>query len=117
MLVAVSLVTHGAGTIPAYIGRNRDDGSAMMAVKASPERIVVSDDLFTAQLLMPLYFRKVIVVADTPFLAHDLAARLAAARVGSVLLVARDRAGVGLAPLNRVAAEQHGRFVIEHWTR
>jgi hypothetical protein len=117
LLVAVSLVTHAAGTVPAYIVRNRDDGSAIMAVKAAPERIVVSDDPFTAQLLMPLYFRKMLFVADTPYLAHELAVRLAAERVGSVLLVARDEVRVGLAPLRRSSSERRGRFIIERWTR
>lgn len=117
LLVGVCIATHAAGTIPAYVARNRDDGSAIMAVKAAPERIVVSDDMFTAQLLMPLYFRKVILVADGAYLAHELAARLESARVGSVLLVARDSVSVGLAPLHRTSTEQHGRFVIERWTR
>lgn len=117
-LVAVSLATHLGGTIPAYVARNRDDGSAMMAVKASPARIVVADDLFTAQLLMPLYFRKVILVADAPLLAQDLGARLSAGRFGSVLFVAREhRPAFGLGPLRRASGETYGRFVIETWTR
>jgi hypothetical protein len=116
-LVAAALCLHVAGTIPAYVARNRDDGSAIMAVRTAPERVVVTDDMFTAQLLMPLYFRKLIFVAEVPVLAHDLAVRLDAARIGSVLLVARDRPAVGLAPLNRTSTEQRGRFVIERWTR
>jgi len=117
LLVAVALCLHVSATIPAYIARNREDGSAIMAVKASPERIVVSDDMFTAQLLMPIYFRKVVLVADAPGLASNLAARLADARVGSVLLVSRDRPAVSLAPLQRTAVTERGRFVIETWTR
>jgi hypothetical protein len=118
LLAALALIMHAAGTIPAYVARNRDDGSAMMAVKASAERIVVSDDLFTAQLLMPLYFRKVILLADAPWLMQNLGERLADARVGTVLLVSREHAPApGLAPLRRASVEQRGRFVIEHWTR
>jgi hypothetical protein len=116
-LVAMALAIHAAGTIPAYVARNRDDGSAMMAVKASPERIVVSDDMFTAQLLMPLYFRKIIFVAEVPPLAQELAGRLDAARLGSVLLVSRGEPRVGLAPLRLGQVEHKGRFVIQHWTR
>jgi hypothetical protein len=116
-LLIVSLAMHAAGTIPAYVGRNRDDGSAMMMVKASPEHVVVADDMFTAQLIMPLYFRKVLYVADTPGLARDLAERLDRARMGSVLLVSRDEPAVGLAPLRRAEVERRGRFVIQHWTR
>ena len=117
LLVVVALVVHSAGTIPVYVGRNREDASAMMAVKASPEQIVVSDDVFTAQLLMPLYFQKVLYVAEVPALARDLAERLDRARMGSVLLVSRDEPRLGLAPLRLDRVERRGRFVIQHWTR
>jgi hypothetical protein len=66
---------------------------------------------------MPLYFRKVILLADTPVMAADLANRIDASHIGSVLLVARDRPAIGLAPLRRESVEQRGRFVIERWTR
>jgi hypothetical protein len=117
LLLAVALTIHAAGTIPAYVARNRDDGSAMMAVKTSPERVVVADDMFTAQLLMPLYFRKVLFVADAPPRARDLGERLDRARMGSVLLVSRGEPTLDLAPLRLGLVERHGRFVIQHWTR
>lgn len=116
-LLAIALIVHAAGTIPAYVARNRGDGSAIMAVKTSPERVVVADDMFTAQLLMPLYFRKVIYVAEVPALAHDLAGRLDRARMGSVLLVSREEPAFGLEPLRLGSVERRGRFVIQHWTR
>ena len=116
-LLAISLLVHSAGTIPAYIGRNRDDGSAMMAVKTSPERVVVADDMFTAQFLMPLYFRKVLFLADAQPLGSDLAGRLDRARMGSLLLVSRREPTLSLAPLRLGAVERRGRFVIQHWTR
>ncbi len=117
ILVAMTLVIHAAGTIPAYVARNRDDGAAIHAVAAAPERIVVSDDMFTAQLLMPLYFRKIILLADRPDLASALGAKMAADRVGGVLLVGRGDPRVRLDPLRLIAAEQKGRFVIQHWQR
>lgn len=117
LLLVVALVVHAAGTIPAYVVRNSEDASAMMAVNASPERVVVSDDMFTAQLLMPLYFRKVLYVAEVPHMARDLAERLDRVRMGSVLLVSRDEPRLGLAPLRLDRVERRGRFVIQHWTR
>ena len=117
LLLAVALVVHAAGTIPAYVARNGEDGSAIMTVKTSPERIVICDDMFTAQLLMPLYFRKVLYLADAPSLARDLAERLDRARVGSVLLVSRHEPSLELAPLKPGPVERRGRFVIQHWTR
>jgi hypothetical protein len=116
-LLGMSLVVHAAGTIPAYIARNRDDGSAMMTVKMSPERVVVADDMFTAQLLMPLYFSKVLYLAEVQPVAGDLAGRLDRARMGSVLLVSREEPRVTLAPLRLGEVERRGRFVIQHWTR
>jgi hypothetical protein len=116
-LLGLSLIAHAAGTIPAYIARNRDDGSAMMTVKTSPERVVVADDMFTAQLLMPLYFSKVLYLAEVQPVASDLAGRLDRARMGSVLLVSREEPRVTLAPLRLGEVERRGRFVIQHWTR
>jgi hypothetical protein len=118
LLVTMTVVIHMCGTVRAYIARNRQDASAIASVTSAKERIVVSDDMFTAQLLMPLYFRKIIFLADTPPLASQLGAKMAEQRVGGVVLVARgDAPSVALSPL-RLAGEEHkGRFVIQHWTR
>jgi hypothetical protein len=118
LLVAMTVVIHMAGTIPAYVARNRDDGSAMSTVASSAERIVVSDDLFTAQLMMPLYFRKILLLADTPDLAARLGAKMEEQRVSGVMLVARgETPRVTLAPLRLAQSELRGRFVIQHWQR
>jgi hypothetical protein len=89
----------------------------MMTVRDSPERIVVSDDMFTAQILMPLYFRKVLYLADSPAMARDLAQRLDRARMGSVLFVSREEPEFSLAPLRLDRVERRGRFILQHWTR
>jgi len=118
LLVAMTVAIHVGGTIPAYVARNRDDGSAIKAVAASPERIVVSDDMFTAQLLMPLYFRKILFLADTPALAARLGAKMEEQRTTGVMLIARgETPRIGLAPLRLAGTELKGRFVIQHWTR
>ncbi len=117
-LAAVAVGIHTFGTIPAYVGRNRDDASAIEAVRASPERVVVVDDVFTAQLMFPLYYRKIIMLADEPGRASDLAGRLVRQRIGSVLLVSRqDTPAVQLSPLTRAAVERKGRMTIERWQR
>ena len=64
-LVAAGVTIHLAGTIPAYRFRNADDSAAIRAVLALKERIVVADDQFTAQLLLPINDRKVVLLADT----------------------------------------------------
>ncbi len=118
LLVAMTVVIHAGGTIPAYVARNRDDGVAIRTVASSLERIVVSDDMFTAQLLMPLYFRKIVLLADTPELAARLGAKMDEQRVSGVMLVARgETPRVTLAPLRLVESDLKGRFVIQHWTR
>jgi hypothetical protein len=118
LLVMMTLVIHLGGTVPAYIARNRGDGAALTAVASSPERIVIADDMFTAQLLMPLYFRKIILLADTAPLASRLGERLEEQRIGGAMLVARgDRPSVMLLPLRPAGVEHKGRFTIQHWTR
>jgi hypothetical protein len=118
LLVAMTIGIHAGGTIPAYVARNRDDGAAMTTVVSSPERIVVTDDMFTAQLLMPLYFRKIVFLADTPDLAARLGAKMDEQRVPGVMLVARGESPkITLAPLRVTTVEHDGRFVIQHWQR
>ena len=80
-----------------------------------PALLSVAD---TAQLLMPLYFRKIILLADTAPLASQLGERLEEQRIGGAMLVARgDRPSVMLSPLRPAGVEHKGRFTIQHWTR
>jgi hypothetical protein len=117
-LVLVSAGSHLLGTIPAYIGRNHGDAAAIAAIRSSYERIVVVDDVFTAQLMFPLYYRKIILLADERGRAGELGRRLAEQGFGPVLLVSRaDTPPVSLPPLTRVSVERQGRMTLEHWRR
>jgi hypothetical protein len=49
--VLIAVAIHTGGTIRAYVQRNVDDSSVVLTLSSSPERIVVADDMFTAQLL------------------------------------------------------------------
>ena len=118
VLLAIAVVIHVGGTMPAYKQRNADDASAVLALAASPHRIIVADDMFTAQLLFPLYTRKIILLADTPGLGHYLGKQLAAHRFDGALLVSREpRQVVGLRPLRMERSEQQGRMLIQSWRR
>lgn len=117
-LVAFAVVIHVAGTIPAYRARNADDAAAVIAAAASPERIVVADDMYTAQLLFPLYDRKIVLLADTIDLGERLGARLADARLSGALLVSRNpEPSIGLAPLRVERTDQRGRMIVQRWRR
>jgi len=118
LLVAMTLIMHVYGTTVAYYGRNRDDSSVIRAVAASRERIVVADDVFTAQLLFPLYYRKIIFLADSPPAAGALASMLTAGRLSGALLVSRSPgASVALPGLRVASQEQVGRMSITQWAR
>lgn len=114
-LVAIAIAIHLGGTIPAYRMRNADDAAAVLAVKASPGRVVVADDMFTAQLLFPLYDRRIILLADSA----DAGARLGTLLTQngfSALLVSRNvEPVVGLAPLRLERSETLGRMVVQVW--
>jgi len=117
-LVPVAAGIHLFGTIPAYKQRNADDSSAVLAAAASPERIVVADDMFTAQLLFPLYDRKIILLADTVELGQRLGTLLADRRLSGALLVSRNPdPAVALPPLRVERSDQRGRMVIQYWRR
>jgi hypothetical protein len=117
-LVLSSVAFHLGGTIPAYRMRNADDSSAVLAAAAAPARVVVADDPFTAQLLFPLYYQKIVLLADSPALGGRLGTVLADQRVPRVVLVSRDPSPVvTLPPLQLERTEQQGRMVIQHWRR
>jgi hypothetical protein len=118
LLVIMTLVIHGYATTFAYYARNRDDASVILAVAASRERIVIADDAHTAQLLFPLYYRKIVFLADSPDAASALASMLARNRLSGALLVSRDLDGSVTLPGLRVAeSKQVGRMSITHWAR
>jgi len=118
VLVVMTLIMHTYATTAAYHGRNRDDSSVVLAVAASRERIVVADDEFTAQLLFPLYYRKIIFLADSPGAAAALSWALTSERLPGVLLVSRNLETPPALPGLRVhSTEQIGRMSVTHWVR
>ena len=117
-LVVIGAIIHVAGTVPAYYVRNRDDSSAVLTALRSPARVVVADDMFTAQLLFPLYYRKIILLADTYELRARLGTRLADEKVPEALLISRrPEPGMRLSPLKIRQSDSVGRFIIQYWGR
>lgn len=116
-LVATAVAIHLGGTIPAYRQRNADDALAIRAAASSSERVVVADDMFTAQLLLPLYDRKIVFLADTIEAGNRLGALLAERRT-SALVVSRNPApAIALPPLRPQRTEVRGRMVLQVWRR
>jgi hypothetical protein len=117
-LVAAGVGFHLGGTVRAYHFRNQDDASAVLAVAALPDRIVVADDAATAQLLMPLYYRRIILLADSSGLGHQLGRMLADQRIpGAVVVSRRPEPLVDLTPLRLESTEQKGRMRVQRWRR
>jgi hypothetical protein len=117
-LVAVAIAIHLGGTVPAYKYRNADDASAVLAAAASPERIVVADDMYTAQLLFPLYDRKIVLLADTIERGNRLGELLTAHRLSGALLISRHpEPAVGLPPMRIERTDLRGRMVVQLWRR
>jgi hypothetical protein len=117
-LIAMALVIHALGCIPAYYSRNRDDFKGLQAVVATGERVIVADDEFTAQLLLPLYYRRILLLADTPEGSRRLGARLASQPLGSLLVVTRwSDTPIDLAPYRKRKTERRGRMTLQFWER
>jgi len=114
-LVATAVGIHLGGTIPAYRQRNADDASAVLAAGRSAERVVVADDMFTAQLLFPLYDRKIVLLADTVESGARLGELLAAHRTGALLVSRNLEPAVGLPPLQLQRTDPRGRMVLQLW--
>jgi hypothetical protein len=117
LLLCMSLTMHLRGTTVAYYYRNRDDVSALTALAESRVRVVVADDAAPAQVLMPLYRRKVIFLADSQPLASGLGAMLAAQRVSEVVLVSRHPEPVTLDPLRLDRTDLQGRMLLQYYRR
>ena len=116
-LVVTAVAIHLGGTIPAYTQRNADDALAIRTAAASPERVLVADDMFTAQLLFPLYHRKIVFLADTIESGNRLGALLAEQRIGAILVSRNPEPVVGLLPLRMQQTEMRGRMVLQLWRR
>ncbi len=117
-LVAVAVVLQLTVMLRAYIDRNQDDDRALTWVAQSQERILVADDLFTAQMASSLYFRKVILLADRPEKVVTLDATLARARIPAVLVISRRSPPVlSLAPYRLVKSQTFGRMTVQRWQR
>jgi hypothetical protein len=116
LLVLMTLVVHLFGTIPAYRSRNQDDASAVVAVGTAPESIVLADDEFVAQLLLPLYFRKTILLVDTPELGREAARRMTDAQAtGFIMVSRRPTAQISLRPFDLYRIEPAGRLSTQFW--
>lgn len=116
-LVVTAVAIHLGGTIPAYTQRNADDALAIRTAAASSERVLVADDMFTAQLLFPLYHRKIVFLADTIESGNRLGALLAEQRIGAVLVSRNPEPVVALLPLRMHRTEMRGRMVLQVWRR
>jgi hypothetical protein len=116
-LVALSMTMHVFGTLPAYHRRNLDDSGALVALASSRVRVVVADDDATAQLLMPLYRRKVIFLADSPDLMTALGTAMVNQRIPEVVVVSRQPQPAVLEGLHIDHAESRGRMLLQYYRR
>ena len=116
-LCVLAVALHLGGAVPAYYGRNVEDGAALLVAKTAREPILVADDPFTAQLFLPLYYQKILLLADT----HEKSGAIARALVdrregGGVLLVSRFPApAVRLDPLQVQEIWRIGRMTLQYW--
>ena len=118
LLVALAAVIHLAGAIPAYHARNREDAAPLLVAQASSARVIVTDHPHTAQMLLPLYYRKVIFLADSHEARAKLGALLADAKVPEVLLMSeRFEPATRLSPLKIRESDKFGRMFIQYWGR
>jgi len=117
-LAGLALIIHVAAAIPAYIERSNEDASAMRAIRNAPERVIVADDMYTAQQLLHMYYARVILLAETPPAGDAIGQTLDRERIGSAILVSRrPDATFGLRPLKLAEEIQRGRFRIQFWRR
>ena len=117
-LAALAVALHVGAAMPAYVVRSNEDASAMRTIRSSPERVIVADDMYTAQQILPMYYNRVILVAETPPAGHDIGLTLDGEGIPGAIMVSRNpNLPVGLPPLRLVETVQRGRFFIQYWRR
>lgn len=117
-LAILAFGIHLGAAIPAYIVRSNEDASAMRTIRSSPERVIVADDMYTAQQILPMYYNRVILLAQTPPAGHEIGLTLERERIAGAIVVSRNPdLPTGLPPLHLVETVQRGRFFIQYWRR
>jgi hypothetical protein len=117
-LVGVSMAIHVGSTLPAWIERTRQDADRLNAIADAGQHVLVADDMFTAQQLLPLYYRRIILLADDDRQGAALGAALDRQKIPSVLLVSRNpNPEIELPPLQAVWTSIRYRFLIQVWRR
>ena len=116
-LILCAVLIHTLGTLPAYYIRNQQDARAVLVAAAAPERIIVADDPFTAQLLFPLYYRKIILLAETVEAGEQIGQMLTDHQVITALVVSRAPGPLTLSPLRFESSELAGRMTIQRWRK
>jgi len=103
----------------AYAGRSGDDGATVRSLRESAATIVVADDAATAQLLLPLYFQKVMFLADSQALAAELAAALSRQQFSNFAMVSRraPESRLDMPGYQKISSTDVGRMTIEEWHR
>jgi len=118
VLIAASLAIHVGSTVPAWIERTRQDADRLNAIADAGQHVLVADDMFTAQQLLPLYYRRIILLADNERQGAALGAALDREKIPSVLLVSRNpNPEIALPPLQAVWTSVRYRFLIQVWRR
>ena len=116
-LILCAVLIHTLGTLPAYYVRNQQDARAVLVAAGAPERIIVADDPFTAQLLFPLYYRKIILLAETVEAGEQIGQLLTEHQVITALVVSREPGPLTLSPLRFESSELAGRMTIQRWRK
>jgi hypothetical protein len=118
-LVGVAFAIHLGAAIPAYARRSDFDGATVKALRDSAAPIVVSDDPAAAQLVLPLYFQKVMFLADTQSLADELAAALSRQQFVHFAVVSRraPEARFDMPGYHKISSTDVGRMTVEEWHR
>jgi hypothetical protein len=118
LLVVLSIALQMTCILPAYAARNHQDAEALEVVRRAGARVVVADDPTTAQLALPLYFEKTIMLSDPGRPGRELALLLNAAHVSTAVVITRlPQWTISLEPYHLVGSETRGRLTIMRWMR
>ena len=118
LLVLCGFAIHLGSTIPAWIANTRLREADVEKVLDLGSGVIVGDNMYTAQSMLPLYYRRIILLADTPARGKSLGALLAAHDVPDVILVSQTiDPNTSLPPYTPSSTWMHALLLIQQWRR
>jgi hypothetical protein len=118
VLAAASIAIQVGSTMPAWVRRSQAQARDVALMMDYGSGIFVVDDMYTAQGLLPLYYRRIIMLAAGPEQGAALGRALDRQRMPDAIVISRSLTpNVVLPPYEPVSTAMRGGLLVQLWRR